>query len=319
MARVFVGVPTWNRPVWVREAVESVRAQTLRDVRVVVSDNASEPEVRAEVAAWVRSLDDPRVEFHQQEVNEGEYGQARYFASAVREPYFAMLHDDDRMEPNHLANALERLEPDPSLLCFFANSYIFDEEGERWPAMMRRMRRHQSRERLADGPVEMRGPLMRCGLVPISGTVFPTRRIRETRFGEGGTGCYPFEFDVLLRICEDGGNAWYSREESIGFRFHRNAMRNYLDSWSNPDVVRRFIDILERRHFDGRDERTRRWLVATMLAFDARIRMRAGDRAGGRASLARGVRSHPFARRLWTVALPSLLGFDRRRAARAAS
>jgi len=310
-AAVCVGVPTWNRPVWVREAVESVLAQTFTDFRVVVSDNASEPDVRADVARWVRELGDPRVEFHQQEVNEGEYGQGRFLIAACREPYFTMLHDDDRMEPTHLADAHRRLSSEPDLLCFFANSYIFDENGERWPAMMKRMRRHQSRYSLREGRVAMRGSLMRCGLVPISGTVFPTERLRASRFAQDGTGCYPFEFDVLLRVCANGGDAWYSRSESIGFRFHRNAMRNYLDSWSNPDVVSRFLEILERYRFDGYDEWTRRWLVATMHALDARIRMRASDRRGARATLGRGMRSFPFARRLWTVGLPSVLGWRR--------
>ena len=72
----------------------------------------------------------------------------------------------------------------------------------------------------------MLGPLMRCGFTPISGTLFPTRRLRETGFAQEGTGCYPFEFDVLLRLCERGGRAYYTREELIGFRFHTTSRLN---------------------------------------------------------------------------------------------
>ena len=62
------------------------------------------------IEAIVRAHDDPRVGFHRQAVNEGEYGQARYFLSACEEEYFAILHDDDVLEPAYLERAVERLD-----------------------------------------------------------------------------------------------------------------------------------------------------------------------------------------------------------------
>ena len=64
MARVFVGIPTLNRPQWVQDAVNSVCAQTLDDFRLVVSDNASDGDAPDVVADFVRKLADPRVRFH---------------------------------------------------------------------------------------------------------------------------------------------------------------------------------------------------------------------------------------------------------------
>ena len=61
--RIFVGIPTKNRPGFVREAVESVLAQTYSHFRIIVSDNCSEAEASADVESFIRDLDDPRVSY----------------------------------------------------------------------------------------------------------------------------------------------------------------------------------------------------------------------------------------------------------------
>ena len=79
MARVFIGIPTLNRPLYVRDAIRSVVGQSFADFRVIVSDNVSEPEASASVERFVRELADPRFTFHRQPRDVGEYGQGRYF------------------------------------------------------------------------------------------------------------------------------------------------------------------------------------------------------------------------------------------------
>src|SRR5262245_434781 len=82
--RVFVGIPTFNRPDLVRDAIASVRAQSFSDYRVLVSDNCSSAEAAGAVRQYVAGLNDARFAFYQQSVNEGEYGQGRlFFAESV--------------------------------------------------------------------------------------------------------------------------------------------------------------------------------------------------------------------------------------------
>jgi glycosyltransferase involved in cell wall biosynthesis len=307
MPRVFVGIPTWNRPLWVPEAVESVLAQTFQDFRIVVSDNASEPKHAEAVAKYVRDLGDARVSYHLQSVNEGEYGQGRFFMQACGEEYFTMFHDDDRMEPSYLERAVGALDADRDLVAFMANSFAFDEKGKPYPEMTRRLRRHQHRDAQPEGPMEMLGPLMSCGFLPISGTVFPTRVLRASRFAADGTGCYPFEFDVLLRVCENGGRVYYCRDELIGFRFHTSSMRNYLNMWANPQVVGDLIRHLETRRFRGKNERIRRWLLATMYAFRSKISATEGRGSAARKEALKALRLHPLCRYIWTTAAPGLV------------
>src|SRR6185436_15663072 len=60
MSPVFsVVIPTYNRSDLLRQAVESVLAQTLDDLEVVVSDNHSTDDTRDVIAGF----DDPRVRY----------------------------------------------------------------------------------------------------------------------------------------------------------------------------------------------------------------------------------------------------------------
>lgn len=79
MAKVFIGVPTFNRADLVRQAVASTRAQSFTDRQALVSDNCSRPDVTAEVRAIVGGLVDKRVRLHAQAGNDGEYGQGWVF------------------------------------------------------------------------------------------------------------------------------------------------------------------------------------------------------------------------------------------------
>ena len=68
--KLTVGIPTYNRSGLLREAIESVLAQTFTDFRLIVSDNASDddtPEV-------VRSFDDERIDYLRTERNIGPIG-----------------------------------------------------------------------------------------------------------------------------------------------------------------------------------------------------------------------------------------------------
>ena len=132
MPRIFIGIPTFNRPALVREAIASVQAQSFTDFHVLVSDNCSPPDAAEAVRMFVAGLGDTRFSFHQQAVNQGEYGQARRFRTASAEyEFFVMLHDDDILEPGYLAAAITRLDAAPEAGLFVANFYMMDEAASR--------------------------------------------------------------------------------------------------------------------------------------------------------------------------------------------
>jgi GT2 family glycosyltransferase len=304
MARVFVGIPTRNRPALVPNAIASVLAQTEQDLRIVVSDNQSEPAARDAVERHVRDLRDPRVTYVLQPEDKGEYGQGRFLlAEAGDAPFFTILHDDDVLDPRYVATAIARLEAHRDLVAFFANPWIFGTDGAASPERTARYLAEHGRDAHPGGPVDLLVPLLRCGMCPISGTFFRTQALRDAGFVDDDChGNYPFELNLLLRLGEHGGRAWFERETLIGYCFHEGQLRNTLKLQFNEHVVGTTIKLLERRRFAGHAELWRRKVLGFNCRNYATILLARGDVAGARRSLARAVALNPLSWRSWSYA-----------------
>ena len=107
--RVTVFIPTYNRARLLRFAIDSVLAQTYRDFRLEISDNASTdgtPEV-------VASYSDPRIVSIRQPENIGLLGNHNRFLERVDTEYALILPDDDAVRPELLARAVPVLDQHP--------------------------------------------------------------------------------------------------------------------------------------------------------------------------------------------------------------
>src|SRR5665213_1785921 len=110
MTKIFIGIPTYNRPVMVRDTILSIQAQTFGDYRVIVSDNVSDGDTADQIERFVTGLGDDRFTFVRQAENGGEYGQGRFFLRQSADcELFMILHDDDVLLPEYLAEGVSRL------------------------------------------------------------------------------------------------------------------------------------------------------------------------------------------------------------------
>lgn len=105
-----VVIPTYDRPAFLRLAVESVLRQTVRDLECLVVDDAS--------PAPVRVVSDPRVRVVRNSANLGEPGARNRGLREARGRYLAFLDDDDEFTPDRLEMALEGLTSAPIALCW---------------------------------------------------------------------------------------------------------------------------------------------------------------------------------------------------------
>jgi cellulose synthase/poly-beta-1,6-N-acetylglucosamine synthase-like glycosyltransferase len=228
MTKVFIGIPTYNRPVVVRDAILSVRAQTFGDYRVVVSDNVSGGDAADQVARFVAALGDPRVVFCCQPENGGEYGQGRYFLEQSAGCELLMiLHDDDVLLPGYLAEGVTRLDSEPGAAFFVANAYGMDTGGQRSEVLTRQHLRDQGRNGGRDGMYDVLAGHLECGFAPISGTLFRREALQQSGFVDPDLrGNYPFEANVFLRLGEIGAKAWFCSAELMGVRYHSGALRS---------------------------------------------------------------------------------------------
>jgi glycosyltransferase involved in cell wall biosynthesis len=109
--RVTVGIPTYNRASLLRDCLESVLSQTVADIEVYVSDNASTDQT----AATVEGFDDPRVHYAPLERNIGLHANLTRCLQLGSAPFIAMLPDDEVLFPYSLARKLAILAEHPEV------------------------------------------------------------------------------------------------------------------------------------------------------------------------------------------------------------
>jgi hypothetical protein len=102
-------VPTFNRCDWLPRAVESVLAQTYREFRLIVSDNAS-TDATADVVA---RFDDPRITYVRRDRHRGLNEHYNLCIDEVSSEYFLIVPDDDALLPDAIETLLPVLEENP--------------------------------------------------------------------------------------------------------------------------------------------------------------------------------------------------------------
>lgn len=106
-----VGMPTFDRAEGLERAARSVLAQSLGDLELVISDDASPSPDVARVGERL-AAEDPRVRFTRQPRNLGHARNYRWVLEAARGPFFMWLSDDDWLDPRYAERCLEELRAD---------------------------------------------------------------------------------------------------------------------------------------------------------------------------------------------------------------
>jgi glycosyltransferase involved in cell wall biosynthesis len=105
-----VVIPTYNRPAWLREAVDSVLAQDFDDFECIVVDDASS--LPLDLPA------DPRVRVIRHDANAGIFASLNTGIAAARGDFVTFLDDDDRFTPDRLSMTLPVLGRAGVVLCW---------------------------------------------------------------------------------------------------------------------------------------------------------------------------------------------------------
>jgi glycosyltransferase involved in cell wall biosynthesis len=135
---VDIGTPAYCRPRFIGETIESVLAQTYKNWRLVVSENGPGG---GEVEAVVRQYtSDPRVRYVATGRNLGPAANWTRLLQAGTAPYFAVIQDDDKWDPDFLARRVGFFEAHPSCGFVFAGERKIDQHGrtidaERTPSL----------------------------------------------------------------------------------------------------------------------------------------------------------------------------------------
>lgn len=124
---VSIGLPVFNGEAFLEEAIRSVLAQSMGDLELIVSDNASTDRT-AEIARDY-AASDARVRYARNEQNLGAAANYNRTFALARGRYFKWLAHDDRLLPEYLARTVSVLETQPDVvLCNTVVRYI-DAQG----------------------------------------------------------------------------------------------------------------------------------------------------------------------------------------------
>ena len=127
MPRVSIGLPVYNGEKYLQTAVEAILSQTLSDLELIVSDNASTDRTGELCKSFAAR--DPRVSYYRNPVNVGAGKNYNRVFELARGTYFKWAAHDDVCAPRFLEECVAALDRDPSIVLAYPQMVDIDESG----------------------------------------------------------------------------------------------------------------------------------------------------------------------------------------------
>ncbi len=126
---VSIGLPVFNGQDFVAQAIESLLAQTHRDLELLISDNASTDDTEAICRDFAAR--DPRVRYQRNESNVGILANWHRGIERARGEYFMFASHDDLWEPTYIEELLGVFASSPVALDLAYPAYDWIDEAGR--------------------------------------------------------------------------------------------------------------------------------------------------------------------------------------------
>jgi glycosyltransferase involved in cell wall biosynthesis len=126
MSKVSVILTSYNHEKYIREAIDSILAQTLDDFELIICDDASDD------ASWsiINSYADPRIRsFRNEERRRAVYGLNKAISEMAHGEYIAVHHSDDIWEVDKLEKQVSFLDEHPECGAVFTNITAIGEDS----------------------------------------------------------------------------------------------------------------------------------------------------------------------------------------------
>ncbi len=126
--RLTIGMPAYNSERWIGESLEALLAQSYRDFRLVISDNASTDSTQAICTAFAKR--DSRIDYHRQDANIGVFRNYDYVFEQCDTELFKWASANDICKPTMLEACVDALDQSPDAVLAFPQTVLFDEEQD---------------------------------------------------------------------------------------------------------------------------------------------------------------------------------------------
>ena len=224
-----VVIPTHNRSRWLRDAIESVLAQTWTKLELVVVDDASQDDTRETVA----SFKDSRIRYFRNEKNSGVAATRNRGVRESLGSWIALLDDDDQWFPEKLAKQMALIDVSPRPGVIYSGALKVDRVQGTTTGMWRPTHRGNLSEPLRFG----------CSLGPGASTALISRECfdRVGLFDEN----LPFaaDYDLWIRIARFFPFE-YVDEPLIRLGVHSQSLSYDWPNWTTkiPPLLEKYRD-----------------------------------------------------------------------------
>lgn len=123
---VSIGVPVYNGADYLREALDSILAQTYDHLDVIISDNASEDDTESIGREYAAR--DPRIRYERSETNRGAAWNYNNVFGLARGKYFKWAAHDDRIAPTYVERCVDELESSDSVALVYPRTILVCED-----------------------------------------------------------------------------------------------------------------------------------------------------------------------------------------------
>jgi glycosyltransferase involved in cell wall biosynthesis len=218
---VSVIIPTFNRPEYLRLALQSVVNQTCRDLEIIIHDNAS----RIDPSGVVAAFGDPRIHYWRNPATVSVTANVTAACSRARGKYLALLGDDDLWYPDFLETLVAPLERDDDLVLAFCDHEIIGPEGNKREAETEKVSRGFQRHRLREGIYK---PFDEIALVDRSICVLTASVLRRSDIdlkgvpGEIGSG--PLDHYLAYLATRTAKGCFYTPRRLAQYRYHSGSL-----------------------------------------------------------------------------------------------
>jgi glycosyltransferase involved in cell wall biosynthesis len=127
MAKVSIGLPVYNGERYLRDAIDSILAQTVDDFELIVCDNASTDATETICRHYVAR--DPRIRYYRHDHNLGASRNFNRTVELASGQYFKWAAHDDMLAPEYLARCVEILDRDATVVVSHSHARVVDEDG----------------------------------------------------------------------------------------------------------------------------------------------------------------------------------------------
>ncbi len=279
MPRVAVIMPVFNAAKTLRQALESVLAQTFTDFEIVCVDDGSDDASRSILKEYA-----PRIRILEQ-VNRGPSAARNLALRSSGGEYAAFLDADDWWRPGMLARLVPALEAEPGCVLAYGDLALVDSAGRGLETSL--VAGHSARPPSLDDMLERLWPIMPSAVV--------TRREALEAVGGFPGELRAYEDVYLWLLLRERGPFLYVPETVAAWRF-----AHFPEPLKPPGGQERAAGIFRRmmRERYGVDPirhvRSRRRAPRSILGYIGLRALAGGDRRGARAAFKRALGVDPL-------------------------